>query len=192
MMSFSHETRQKINQFAKEQAQHYLEEAEMTYMEKLRKKTGQTKRKIGKKLARFKGSSEQGREAQNDMILYMSDYMNDLMSKGFSEQEAFEKAKEELSTSGDSSLHADLQERFRQYYEYRDPADYEAIGLFYGGFLFLGIAVGTLIGFITSGGVPAFLQNGWIYTLVGTGAGGVIGLGLGQISNAIVVAMKRK
>lgn len=34
---------QKINQFAKDHAQHYLEEAEMTYLEKLRRKTGQTK-----------------------------------------------------------------------------------------------------------------------------------------------------
>ena len=122
------------------------------------------------------------------MILYMSDYMNDLVSQGLSEQEAFEKAKEKLSTSGDSDLHADLHARFRQYYENRDPADYEAVGLFYGGFVFLGIAIGSLVGFLTSGGVPAFLQDGWIYTLVGT----IIGMGLGQISHAIVVSMKRR
>lgn len=58
-MSFSNETKQKISQFAKEQAQHYLKEAEMTYLEKLRAKTNQTKHKIGRKLARFKGSSDQ-------------------------------------------------------------------------------------------------------------------------------------
>lgn len=39
-MSFNHEIQQRINQFAEEQAQHYLEEAEMTYLEKLRKKPG--------------------------------------------------------------------------------------------------------------------------------------------------------
>lgn len=191
-MSFSHETQQKVSQFAKDQAQHYLEEAEMTYLEKLRRKTGQTRQKIGKKLARFKGSSEQGREAQNDMILYMSDYMNDLVSRGLSEQEAFEKAKEELSTSGDSELHTDLHERFRQYYENTDPAAYETIGLFYGGFLFIGLTVGSLVGYVTSGGRPAFMNGGWIDTLVGTGVGMLIGIGLGQISHAIVVAMKRK
>lgn len=192
MMSFSHETRQRINQFAREQAQRYLQEAEMTYMEKLRKKTGQAKEKLEKKLARFKGSSEQGREAQNDLIVYMSDYMNDLMSQGLSEQEAFEKAKEELTSHGDSDIHVELHERLRQYYENLNPADYEAVGLFYGGFMFLGIAVGTLTGFITSGGVPAFLEDGWIYTLVGTGAGIVTGLGLGLISNALVVARNRR
>ncbi|KHF29508.1 hypothetical protein LR68_01869 [Anoxybacillus sp. BCO1] len=41
---FSHEMKEKIKQFAKEQAPYYLEEAEMTYMEKLRRKTGETKK----------------------------------------------------------------------------------------------------------------------------------------------------
>jgi hypothetical protein len=35
-------------------------------------------------------------EAQNDMILYMSDYMKDLMEEGLSEKEAFEHAKKML------------------------------------------------------------------------------------------------
>lgn len=191
-MSFSNETNQKINQFAKEQAQNYLEEAQMTYLEKLRAKTSQTKRKIGRKLARFRGSSDQALEARNDMILYMSDYMNDLISQGLSEQEAFDKAKEELSAPGNSDFQADLHERFSQYYENRDPADYEAIGLLYAGFLFLGIAIGALIGFLASGGVPAFLQEGWIYTLVGTGVGTFIGLGLGELGHAILISVKRK
>lgn len=191
-MRFSHEIQQKINQFAKDHAQHYLEEAEMTYLEKLRRKTGQTKRKLGKKLARFKGSSDQGREAQNDMILYMSDYMKDLMSQGMSEQEAFEKAKEKLSASGDSDFHASIHERIQQYYENRDPADYEAIGLFYGGFLFIGLIIGAGIGYVTSGGRSEFLNGGWIDTLVGTGIGAFLGIGLGQISHAIIVAKTRK
>ncbi|NWL88502.1 hypothetical protein DMN77_13075 [Paenibacillus sp. 79R4] len=190
-MSFSNETLRKIDQFAKEQAQHYLEEAEMTYLEKLRAKTNQTKHKIGRKLARFKSSSDQAQEARNDMILYMSDYMSDLISQGLSEEEAFEKARDKLAASGDSDFQADLHERFRQYYENRDPADYEAVGLFYGGFLFLGVAIGSLIGFLTSGGVPAFMQNGWIYTLIGTGVGAIIGIGLGEISHALI-SMKRK
>lgn len=191
-MSFNQETQQKIKQFAKDQAQHYLEEAEMTYLEKLRKKTGQTKRKLGKKLARFKASSEQGREAQDDMILYMSDYMNDLMSQGLSEQEAFEKAREELSASGDFDLHAGFHERFRQYYEERNPADYEVIGLFYGGFLFSGVVVGALIGYAASGGRSEFLNGGWIDTLIGTGSGALLGIALGLISNAVVVAITKR
>ena len=101
------------------------------------------------------------------------------------------KARDKLAASGDSDFQADLHERFRQYYENRDPADYEAVGLFYGGFLFLGVAIGSLIGFLSSGGVPAFMQNGWIYTLVGTGVGAIIGIGLGEISHALI-SIKRK
>lgn len=190
-MGFSHEIQQKINLFAKEQSQHYLEDAEMSYVEKLRKKTSQTRRKIDAKLAKFKVSSDQGREAQNDMIVYMGDYMQDLIAQGLSEQKAFEKAKEELEVASKSEHSADLHERFRKYYENRDPADYEAVGLFYGGFLFLGLAGGGLIGFLTGGGRTAFLDGGWIDTAIGVGAGALTGIALGLISNGIITINKR-
>lgn len=190
-MSFSREIQERINRFTKEQSQNYLQDAEMTYIEKLRKKSGQTKRKIDKQLSKFKGRSDQGREAQDDMILYMSDYMNDLMSQGLTEQEAFNKASEELQFASNSEQSEDLNERFQQYYENRDPADYEAIGLFYGGFLFLGLGIGGLTGFLTGGGYEAFFDTGWIDTAIGSGVGIIIGIGLGQITNAII-ALKKK
>ncbi|MDR3288773.1 MAG: hypothetical protein LBT22_05035 [Peptococcaceae bacterium] len=190
-MSFSQETQRKMDQFAREQSRRYLEAAEMTYLEKLREKSGRSKRKIGAKLARFKGTSDKGLEAQNDMTLYMSDFMQDLISQGISEQDAFARAREALSAD-ESEQAADLHARFRQYYQNRDPADYEAVGLLYGGFLFIGLAVGALIGFLASGGVPAFLKSGWIYTLAGIAAGAMIGIGLGLLSNALIVTLKRK
>jgi len=79
-MNFSDEIKEKIKQFAKEQSQYYLEEAEMTYLEKLKYKTGQIRSKLMKKLAKLKSRSDLSIEAQNDMILYMSDYMKDLIS----------------------------------------------------------------------------------------------------------------
>jgi len=127
-------------QFAKEQSQYYLDEAEMTYLERLRRKTGQALNRIAAKLAKFKGRSAMAQEAQNDLILYMSDYMKDLMEKGLSEEEAFERAKEELAYRSESARSADLHERFARYYENRDPALEEAIGLFYAGFLFFGVS----------------------------------------------------
>jgi hypothetical protein len=130
-------------------------------------------------------------QSQHYMILYMSDYMKDLMDKGFSEQEAFEKAKEELKFRSETVKSADLQERFAEYYENRNPADYEAIGLFYAGFMFFGFSVGALIGFLGSGGREMFLSGGWIDTLIGAGIGGTIGIGLGLISNAIIVLKNR-
>lgn len=191
-MSFSKETQQKINQFAKEQSQHYLDAAEMTYMEKLRKKTEQTKQKAGRKLARFKNRSDQALEAQDDMILYMSDYISDLMTNGMTEQEAFDKAKEQLAASGESELHNDIQERFREYYENRDLAADEAIGLFYAGFAIIGLVGGALVGYITSGGRQEFLSGGFIDTLIGTFVGLLIGTGLALISHAIITGRKRK
>jgi len=190
-MSISRETMEKIKQFAKGQARRYLDAAEMTYMEKLRKKTGQTKQKISKAMARFKNNSDQAIEAQNDMILYMSDYMNDLIAKGMSEQQAFEKAKEELSAGGKSDFNASLHERIEQYYETLDPSEYEAVGLLYGGFAIIGVAAGALAGYIISGGRQEFLLGGWIDVLIGTCVGAVIGTGLSLICHA-VVSIKRK
>lgn len=191
-MSFSRETQEKINRFAKEQSQNYLQDAEMTYIEKLRQKSGQAKRKIGRKLARFKGQSGQGLEAQNDMTLYMIDYMNDLISQGLSEQEAFDKASEAMKFASDSQQSADLSERFIQYYENHAPATDDVIGLLYGGFSLLGMTLGALTGFLSSGGVPAFLDSGWINTLIGCGIGMFIGTGLSMIAHAIVTAYRRR
>lgn len=189
-MNFSDEIKEKIKQFAKEQSQHYLEEAEMTYLEKLRHKTGQIKSKFAAKLAKLRSRSDISIEAQNDMIIYMSDYMKDLIDKGFSEQEAFERAKEEFKFRSETAKSADLQKRFAEYYENRNPADYEAIGLFYTGFMFFGFSIGALIGFAGSGGKEMFLSGGWIDTLIGVIIGGIIGIGLGFISNAIIVLKK--
>lgn len=192
MMNFSDEIREKIKQFAKEQSQHYLEEAEMTYLEKIQHKIGQTKSRFTNKLSKLKSRSDVSLDVQNDLILYMSDYMKDLMEKGFSEQEAFERAKEELKYSSESTKTADLHDRFAEYYKNYDPADYEVIGLFDSGFMFLGISIGALSGFITSGGRVMFLSGGWIDTLIGGVAGVIIGLGIGQISHAIIVLKKKR
>ena len=74
-------------------------------------------------------------EAQNDMILYMSDYMKDLMEEGLSEQEAFERAKEALKFRSETTVSNDLKKRFEEYYENLDIAHHEAIGLFYAAFM---------------------------------------------------------
>jgi hypothetical protein len=128
-VNFNQETRKKIEQFAKEQSQYYLQEAEMTYMEKLRQEIGRGKKKVRSALGKLRSRSEASLEAENDMVLYMSDYMNDLIAEGLSEQEAFERAKDELKFRSETEKSADLQERFARYIESRDPADYEAIGL---------------------------------------------------------------
>ena len=191
-MKFSPDINEKIKQFAKEQSQYYLEEAELTYFEKLRNKTGQMKNKLTEKLEKLKSHSNVSIEAQNDMILYMSDYMKDLMEKGFSEQEAFERAKEELKFQSETAKSAALQEKFAEYYNNLNPGDHEAIGLFYAGFMFFGVSIGAIIGYLGSGGREMFLSDGWIDTIIGGGCGGVVGIGLGLLSNAIILLKKNK
>lgn len=190
-MKFSDEMKGKIRQFAKEQSQYYLEEAEMTYLEKLKYKTGQMRGQVAAKLSKLKKESNMSIEAQNDMMLYMSDYMNDLIEHGISEQEAFERAKEELKFRSETTDSANLQKRFAEYYENLDTAHYEAIGLFYAGFMFFGVSIGALTGFLGSGGKDMFYSGGWIDTLIGVVVGGIIGIGLGLISNAFILLKKK-
>jgi hypothetical protein len=83
-------------------------------------------------------------------------------------------------------------DRFVKYNKNYDPADYEVIGLFDAGFMFLGLSIGALSGFITSGGREMFFSGEWIDTLVSGIAGVIIGLGIGQISHAIIVLKKRR
>ena len=193
-MSFSKETERKIARFAREQSLHYLDEAEMTYLEKLREKAGRARGKFDRKIARFRSNSDQAREASSDLFLYMSDYMNDLISQGLSEQDAYEKASTELASGegGESDHHADFHGRIQHYYDNLAPEQYEMVGVFYGGLLFLGLAIGALIGFISGGALPGFHGEGWIYTLIGTGAGAVIGIGLGLLSHGIIVGTRKK
>ena len=185
-MSFSREIQEKIDRFTKEQSQNYLQNAEMTYIERLRRKSNSTKQKVGIKLEKFKGQSNKGLEAQNDMIVYMTDYMNDLILQGLTEQAAYEKAIEAMKFAGNTEQTADLTERFEQYYKNLDPAEYEAVGLLYAGFLFLGVSVGGLIGFIVGGGRNVFINGGWIDTIIGVVVGLIIGLAFGNISHGVM------
>ncbi|AST58434.1 putative conserved membrane protein [Thermoanaerobacterium thermosaccharolyticum] len=57
--------------------------------------------------------------------------------------------------------------------------------------MFLGFSVGAIIGFVSSGGKEMFLSGGWIDTLIGVAFGGIVGIGLGLISNAIIVLKKK-
>ena len=190
-MNFSNETQEKIKHFAKEQSRNYLEEAEMTYMEKLRRKSDQAKDKVGVKLSRFKGRSDKGLEAQNDLELYMSDYIDDLISQGLTEQEAFEKASETLKFNSGSEQAAHFNERLWDYIENRDPAEQEAIGAFYGGFILIAMVAGGLIGFLSSGGRESFLAGGWIDMVIGVGVGLLAGVGLGLISHGIIIMREK-
>lgn len=60
-------------------------------------------------------------------------------------------------------------------------------GLFYCGFITIGIAAGALTGYLASGGRRKFISSGgWIDTLFGMITGLMIGIGLGKISDALL------
>ena len=181
-----------MNQFAKEQSRYYLDAAQMTYKEKLQAKASKTKSKAARKLARFKGSSDQANEAHSDMLLYMNDYMNDLVANGMSESEALEKAKADLTVSHEQEIANDYNWQYERLYEQNAAAYYETVGLFYPGFLFIGIAIGGLTGYFLGGGQHGFLQGGWIDTLVGLAAGVLLGLGAALISHALFSSANRR
>lgn len=84
-MTFSPEIKRKIKQFAQDEAQHYLDEARLTYAEKLRRDVGRLKNEFKSSVDKFKLRSEAHLDAQNDMALYMNDYMQDLVAEGLSE-----------------------------------------------------------------------------------------------------------
>ncbi len=184
-MGISNEMKKKVDQFAKEQAQFYLDDAELSYIEKLRKKGSITKGKITAKLAKFKSSSDRSNEAQGDMILYMSDYMNDLISQGLSEQEAFDKARQQLAFDSRSSQAADLQEKYKKYYEQLSPGVYEAIGMYYAAFSIFGIVVGALAGSLL--GLYIFSVPLWISIALSTAAGFFLGIATAMLMHASVV-----
>ncbi len=68
----------------------------------------------------------------------------------------------------------------------------EPVGLFYGGFVMIGMAVGAFAGFMIGGGQEEFLGGGWIDSLIGVVTGLFIGVGLGLIYHGIFLSKKGK
>ncbi|MFD1407201.1 hypothetical protein ACFQ49_03330 [Kroppenstedtia eburnea] len=58
--------------------------------------------------------------------------------------------------------------------------------------MFFGGSIGSLAGFLGSGAREMFLAGGWIDTVIGAIVGVSIGMGLGLISNAVIVLKKNK
>jgi hypothetical protein len=66
------------------------------------------------------------------------------------------------------------------------------IGLFYGGFVLIGMSVGSFVGFMIGGGREDFLTTGWVETMIGTVTGLALGVGLGLLAHAVFVLHSRK
>ncbi len=177
---------------------------EETYREHLQRKFEQKLNKAKRKMNHYRHKFSlrpSNQDFADEIKTYLSDGIADLMAQGMSEAEALHATKEkfdeaELSDSFDEFMSEfddfGLQE-WNKHIQLWYMQHGETIGLFYAGFMIFGMVFGSLIGFLTSGGISAFLSHGgWVYTLIGLTVGLFTGLGLGMISNAITVAIKRK
>lgn len=122
---------------------------------------------------------------------YLQDGLIDLMNEGYSEEEALKITMEKFDE-------ADLKENFDEfvnafegfgmenYYEITDwyTKNGETIGLFYAAFLFLGMGLGALSGYL--------FGHTWLNTLIGFGAGLFIGLSLGLLSHGLLTLKRDK
>jgi len=222
-MTISDETKKRIEDFSREQSRFYLDRAHMTYWEKLQSKAEQTQRKVVQKASQFKFRSQQSEEAQGDLMLYMNDFVEDLIAQGATEDEAFARARRELACDSGTNAALNLQDLYAEKIFGFEPFDVFGnempgfmggtdmthsqgtrgavthtllsgmiIGFLFAGFTILGVIVGALIGFLGSGGIPEFLADGWIATIIGLVVGAVIGVGLALLCSALVVALRRK
>lgn len=194
--SLSRETQEKIDQMVERVARKagytgkenwsYKEHIQVMYeqqylqakFEKLKKKLEKNRKKIF------------NTDFAEEIRTYLQDGLIDLMNEGYTEEEALKITLEKFDE-------ADLKENFDEFaksfedfgmqYEYELAKWYtkngEAIGLFYSGFLILGMAVGAFLGYL--------FGHTWINTLIGLGLGTFIGIAFGLFSHAIL-AMKRE
>jgi len=124
-------------------------------------------------LAKLRVSSIQNDEFQEEIQTHIKDHVNELVAGGMTEEEALKIVLTEFEDidfselndkKGDSQMMTKADERL-----------YEAIGVFYAGFLFLGGAVGFLIG-------------SWKGAILGV----IMGVGLGLISHGITAVLNRE
>jgi len=188
-MNLSRETQEDIRRFASEEAGKHLNSAEISYFERLGRKTGQTKDKIIKKMSKFKLTSQQTMEARDDLTLYMSDHIADLVEQGHTENEALEMAKAALKADSGSDQSADIRDKYMEYFQSRNPAMDEAVGLYYGGFSLLGIIVGAVAGLLL--GLNVFPGYFCLTLIISIVVGMLVGVACAMLKHASVAEKSR-
>ncbi len=120
-------------------------------------------------------------EFEEEIRTYLSDSIIDMMNEGMAEGEALEKT---ISQFDEAEFMPDMEEFMKEFNDFGMKMDaewyakHEAIGVFYGAFVVLGLVIGLMIGYIVVGG--------WINTIVSGVFGTLIGVGLGLLSQGII------
>ncbi len=180
-MTLSRDTEKKINQFVKKNTElNATDNEELTYFEKLALHANKTLGEAKKTAAKFKWTSQKNQEAQEDLISYMTDYIQDLVVEGgISETDAFEKAKGTFAVENPENPLLDSNAKWLHHFE---PNVEEAIGLYYAAFMFIGLTLGALLGVILQM-VVLKEEIGLLFFIV-TGIGLMLGLAFGMLKNA--------
>lgn len=191
-MGISNNTREQIDQFAKINTQNSLQKEDKTYFELLSSKTTEAINKAKKEMGKFKLNSKKYEEEVEELTGYMIDYVQDLMNKGYSEVDALEKAKVDFEVENPENplLKDEYCEKWNHYIENMNPAIQEAIGLIYASRMFIGGAIGAIIGVFGQ-----ILFNGEILGSVlwiMLGLGFVLGLALGMSGHAKITMKHSK
>jgi seryl-tRNA synthetase len=161
----------------------YVSKENMTYLEQLKREFYNSKKEITENMKQFrdelekfiqklKVSSSEKDDFKEEMKQFLVDSVEDLMSQGYSEEEALKRALEQFGD--EHSLEVPLEVNDKQNSKGWESMKQEAIGLFYAAGLFLGGGAGAAIGFL------------YHHLLFGAAFGVIIGVGLGLLSNAII------
>lgn len=167
----------------------YTSDENMTYLEEIKRglqmakedwkrDVDDMKKETAKVVARLGLSPTKKEDFAEEMKLFLADHVEDLISQGYSEEEALKKTMQQFSEEDFSEIKRNGWEGM----EMRGKMEtrYEAIGVFYAAFLFLGLGGGAWMGYAH--------DHLWL----GLGIGGAIGLGLGLLSHGLVTLKAAK
>ncbi len=131
-----------------------------------------------------KNKKNRDNDFEEEIRTYLSDSILDMMSEGLSESEALTKTINQFDEAEFMPEMEDFMKEFNDFgMEMNEEwyAKHEAIGVFYGAFVIIGMAIGAMFGFFGAGGI--------LNTIVGSVFGLFIGVGCGLFSHGII-AMK--
>ncbi len=122
-------------------------------------------------LLKLRLSSNRNDDFQEEIQSHITEHVKELVSKGMTEEDTLKVVLSEFEGIDFSELKQmeGEGESMKQ-----NEQMYEAIGVFYGGFLILGGAIG-------------FITASWLGLILGV----VIGIGLGNVAHGLTVALKK-
>lgn len=191
-MSITQEIQDKVKLFAKEQAPLYLEMAGKVHSEKVPVETNCAKKKLCEKVSHLVTGDDGVAEAEKEIAAHMAGYMEELIEGGMPEQEAFDRAKEELAVTSVSEPRSSMQEGYEICYESFEHAGTCNALLVNVGSLAAGAIIGGTIGFMRSRRRTALSRGIWAATSIGAFAGALAGIGIGHLGYAFFKLSKRR